>query len=184
MTGSKGCTGRTVPSRTGSSRWPDPKVPPRAPPSTSAWAEISRSRDTARRSSSDETPSWSSRAVVVRAAVAGRMAIRRTPLSTIALWNRPRAAGVARSKQTFEPPPDSPKIVTFPRCAEPVALPRRRAVRDALEGADTVHRHPLHGSGGRLDHGTLHAAPPRRHGHDATVLAHRRWTASAGRRVS
>jgi hypothetical protein len=32
----------------------------------------------------------------------------------IARWKRPRACGIARSVDTFPPPPDSPKIVTLP----------------------------------------------------------------------
>ena len=36
------------------------------------------------------------------------------PLSQMALWNRPFARGDAIRVLTFAPPPDSPKIVTFP----------------------------------------------------------------------
>ena len=35
------------------------------------------------------------------------------PLSTIALWNRPLADGMAISVETFAPPPDWPKMVTL-----------------------------------------------------------------------
>ena len=43
------------------------------------------------------------------------------PLSATALWKRPLADGIAISVVTFPPPPDWPKIVTFP--ASPPKLP-------------------------------------------------------------
>jgi len=44
------------------------------------------------------------------------------PLCTIALWNRPRAAGIAISVETFIPPPDWPKMVTLPGSPSKAAM--------------------------------------------------------------
>src|SRR6516225_6448678 len=45
------------------------------------------------------------------------------PLITMARWNRPRAAGIARSVETLPPPPDWPKIVNIAGiAAEPLDI--------------------------------------------------------------
>ena len=63
------------------------------------------------------------------------------PLCTIARWKRPVAAGTASNVETFAPPPDSPKIVTFDG-SPPKARrsPAPTQCHDEVERAD-VARH-------------------------------------------
>ncbi len=68
--------------------------------------------NSAARSRGRASASSNCRACVV--AVVTRLAVTCWPLIVMTRWKSPRAAGMAISVAHFAPPPDCPKIVTFP----------------------------------------------------------------------